>query len=132
MASTPSLPGPRGAGEVLADAVPLQEAGRLGEAEAALRETDLPVLAANGARVLGVFEGWVGLPRPSLVHLLAWPDLAARAAAYDAHIRHPAVTAAREREAETGGRPLFAGADVFLLQPHDYGMPRPSLGHFRR
>jgi len=37
MASNPSLPGPRGAGEVLADAVRLQEAGRLGEAEAALR-----------------------------------------------------------------------------------------------
>lgn len=105
---------------------------RLGEAEAALRETDLPVLAAQGARVLGVFEGWVGLPRPSLVHMLAWPDLATRAAAYDAHIAHPAVIAARAREAETGGRPLFAGADVFLLQPQDYGMPGPSLGHFRR
>lgn len=103
---------------------------RLGEAEAALRETDLPVLAGNGARILGVFEGWVGLPRPSLVHILAWPDLATRAAAYAAHGTHPAIAAARAREAETGGRPLFAGADVFLLQPQDYGPPQPSLGHF--
>jgi len=105
---------------------------RLGEAEAALRETDLPVLADNGARILGVFEGWVGLPRPSLVHVLAWPDLATRAAAYAAHGTHPAVAAARAREAETGGGPLVAAADLVLRTPQDYDLPRPSLGHFRR
>ena len=105
---------------------------RLPEAEAALHETDLPVLAANGARILGVFEGWVGLPRPSLVHVLAWPDLATRAAAHQAHGVNPTVAAARAREAETGGRPLFAGADVFLLQPQDYGLPQPSFAHFAR
>jgi len=105
---------------------------RLAEAERSLKDVDLPLLAAKKARVLGVFEGWVGLPRPSLVHMIAWPDLETCAAAQAYHASHPSTRAARDREAEVEGRPLFGGADVFLLRPIDYGMPRPSFDHYDR
>lgn len=105
---------------------------RLAEAETSFRDVDLPLLATKKARVLGVFEGWVGLPRPSLVHVIAWPDPESRAEAQAYHASHPNTQAARARESEVEGRPLFAGADVFILRPTDYGLPRPSFGHYDR
>ena len=91
---------------------------------------DLPFLKSRGARVLGVMETWVGLQRPGLVSILAWPDLATRDAALAAHLVHPAAIAARAAEVAKGGRPLFAAADTFLMQPADYNAPTANLGHF--
>ena len=103
---------------------------RLGEAQAALATVDLPFLKSRGARVLGVMETWVGLQRPGLVSILAWPDLATRDAALAAHLVHPAAIAARAAEVAKGGRPLFAAADTFLMQPAEYNAPTANLGHF--
>ncbi len=103
---------------------------RLGEAEAAWRSVDLPLLVEAGARVLGVFEGWVGLRRPSLVKFLAWPDAATRERGRLWHRDHPRVTAARTAEASESGRPLFASAATFLLRPAEYGMPRAGFGRY--
>ena len=103
---------------------------RLGEAEAAWRSVDLPLLVESGARLLGVFEGWVGLRRPSLVKILAWPDAAMRERGRLRHRDHPRVTAARAVEAAASGRPLFESATTFLLRPAEYGMPRAGFGHY--
>ena len=103
---------------------------RLGEAQAALAKVDLPFLKAQGARILGVFESWVGLQRPGLVTVMAWPDLATRDAAFAAHLAHPEAIAARTAEVAKGGRPLFAAADIFLMRPADYNPPVANLGHF--
>lgn len=105
---------------------------RLPMAQQAMTETDLPALRREGADVLGVFESWAGLVRPGLITFLAWPDMATRERARRALARDPELAAARQRETELIGKPLFGTTDVHLLQPADYGLPQPGFGHFQR
>jgi len=105
---------------------------RLPMAQQALTETDLPALQREGAVVLGIFESWMGLVRPGLITFLAWPDMVTRERAWATLARDAKLSAVRQRETEIIGKPLFGTTEVYLLQPADYGLPRPGFGHFHR
>ncbi|MCO5072262.1 MAG: NIPSNAP family protein [Rhizobiaceae bacterium] len=65
----------------------------------------------HGAEVLGVFDGWIGLPTDSRIVFLAWPDDAQR-------------LATRSREAT-----LYPGdfAQSHVMRPLGYGVPMTNF-----
>jgi hypothetical protein len=67
-------------------------------------------LAELGAEVLGVFEGWIGMPRDRLVSFLAWPDEKTMRRAH--------------RDGGSGGE---GSIDSHILLPIPYGIPRSNL-----
>jgi hypothetical protein len=104
--------------------------GAQAQAAEALAEVDLPTLKSLGARVLGVFDLVIGPSRPTMITLLAWPDLDTQHRAWFEMDRDPNVLARRDAEAARHGRRLFGDLDAYLLEPMSWNMPRANLGAF--
>lgn len=101
--------------------------GAAAAAHQAYADVDLACVREHGARVLGLFDLAIGTGLPQAVCLLAWPDAAARDAAWSAHIESAAVRDARARERALHGMPLVGASAAFLLRPTAYGAPRGAL-----
>jgi|JI10StandDraft_1071094.scaffolds.fasta_scaffold188010_3 hypothetical protein len=99
-----------------------------GAAHEALARVDLACINAHGGRTLGLFDQLAGQRLPRAVSLIAWPDLATRNAAWDAHAADAAVQAARAQERRAHGAPLVGSAEAHLLRPTAYGACRPLSG----
>jgi len=100
------------------------------QAAEALAEVDLPMLKALGAQVLGIFDLVIGPGRPTMVTLLAWPDLDTHHRAWFEMDRDAEVLAQRKAETARHGRRLFADVDAYLLQPMSWNMPHANFGAF--
>ena len=104
--------------------------GAQANAAEALAEVDLPTLKALGARVLGIFDLAIGPGRPTMVTLLAWPDLDTQHRAWFEFDRDAEVLAQRKAETARHGRRLFGDVDAYLLQPMSWNMPRANFGAY--
>lgn len=96
-------------------------------AHEALSNTDLPFLVNRGAVVLGLFSTWFGTRMNQAVTLLAWPDSSTMQQANREHRDDAKIGAARDAERRAHGRPLLRGADVHIMRPLSYGIPRANL-----
>lgn len=98
-----------------------------GAAHQALARVDLACITAHGAQILGLFDLVAGQQLPRAVAVIAWPDIAARDAAWAAHAADASVQAARANERQAHSAPLIGHADTFLLRPTAYGAPQGPL-----
>ena len=90
--------------------------GEGARAHAHLGNEVLPLARRHGARVLGVFDLWIGPDIPTVITFLAWPDHATRNAGL------AALEAAR-----CCPPPLFNGREAWLLRPAPYALPQPGF-----
>lgn len=103
--------------------------GRGGDAQVYLKETYLPLLAAQGGDVLMVADFISGTSLPRMAMIIAWPDASALHRGRRAIDGSSALRAVQQEERKRLGRTSVGRSDVYVLEPTPFNLPLASLGH---
>jgi len=98
----------------------------LGEAAAVqqfLAKSWLPLWRLAGAEVMGAFDVVAGCGLPRTAIFLAWTSAQVRHSGWQVVQAEDRASGFFAQQRKTLGRPLFAGAEVHLLEPAPYALP---------
>lgn len=89
--------------------------GQLPDMRQTMHEVEIPAYQVAGARLVGAFEIFCGPALPSVVTLMSWESVEARAQGLQKLQANPSLQAARQQQIATLGRCVLGHADRYLL-----------------
>lgn len=101
--------------------------GKLGDANKAMIDVDLPAIKECGGRVLGVFNNEAGIVTPGLTWFVAWENYEARKEGWRRYQSMDTVKRQRQAERDALNTHMLGQYVNYLLEPTSYGMPNAAF-----